>query len=93
MTDSEGNRLFGPPPPYYDPNLLPKLDETQIGWWDECHIEQKGGKVGDRAYQYIFRRDANGNLSPDGTYSEAELTKTSFKFPEQARFSFGVAKV
>ena len=89
-----GNRQFGPLPPYFDPSLLPKLDCTQIAWWDECHIEQQGGKVGNRQYQYIFKRDENGNISENGTYREDNLlTKASFKYPEQARFGFGVAKV
>ena len=88
-----GIRQPGLPPPHFDSNLLPKLDRTQIAWWDECHIEQQGGKVGDRPYQYIFRRDEDGKLSETGTYNDTTLTKTSFKYPEQGRFSFGVAKV
>ena len=88
-----GLRIHGPPPPWFDRTLLPQLSEHQIAWWDECHIEQQGGKVGDRAYQYTFMRDENGKLSKNGTYSDATLTKTSFKFPEQARFSFGVALI
>ena len=90
---TSGLRHYGPPPPWFDRNKLPKLTEQQIAWWDECHIEQQGGKVGDRAYQFTFKRDEDGKLSPTGTYPEATLTKTSFKFPEQARFSFGVASV
>ena len=73
--------------------LLPNIDSSQIGWWDECHIEQQGGKVGNRAYQYIFKRDKNGKLDENGTYRNAILTKASFKYPEQACFLFGVAKV
>ena len=89
----KGNRIFGPPPPWFEQKLLPRLTEHQIAWWDECHIEQQGGKVGNRAFQYSFKRDENGKLSKKGTYQEPELTKTTFKFPEQARFSFGVATV
>ena len=80
--------MFNPSHP-----LLPNLDKEQIGWWDECHIEQQGGKVGNRIVQYSFKRDEQGNLSKDGEYSNNLLTKTSFKYPEQGRFSFGVAKV
>ena len=72
---------------------LPKIDKTQIGWWEECHIEQQGGKVGNRMVQYSFKRDENGNLSEQGEYSENLLTRTQFKYPEQGRFCFGVAKV
>ena len=72
---------------------LPNLDKSQIGWWDECHIEQQGGKVGNRMVQYSFKRDENGNLSKDGEYSDELLTRTMFKFPEQGCFCFGVAKV
>ena len=49
--------------------------------------------MGNRDYQYTFKRDEKGNLSPTGTYSDPLLTSTSFKFPEQGRFSFGVASV
>ena len=44
--------------------------------------------------QYFqFKRDENGNLSSEGGYNSTTLTKTQFKYPEQGRFSFGVAKV
>ena len=92
-TFATGKRHFGPIPLWFDRKHLPKLDDTQIAFWDECHIEQQGGKVGNRKYQYTFKRDENGNLSDTGTYAEPTITKTSFKFPEQARFSFGVAKI
>ena len=46
-----GNLQEGEPPPYFDRTLLPRLDRTQIAWWDECHIEQHGGKVENRAYE------------------------------------------
>ena len=72
---------------------LPNLDMSQIGWWDECQIEQQGGKVGNMMVQYSFKRDENGNLSENGEYSDNLLTKTAFKYPEQGRFCFGVAKV
>jgi len=90
---TSGNRVHGPPPPWFDRSCLPSLTEQQIAWWDECHIEQQGGKVGNRAYQCLFKRNKEGKLDENGTYPEATLTKTSFKFPEQARFSFGVASV
>ena len=82
-----------PSAPWFDRNALPKLTEQQIAWWDECHIEQQGGKVEERAYQYTVERDEEGNLSSKGTYTEPNLTRTSFKYPEQGRFSFGVASV
>ena len=47
--------------------------------------------MGNRSYQYSFKRDEKGNFSDEGTYSSPTLTKTSFKFPKQGRFSFGVA--
>ena len=49
--------------------------------------------MGNRAYQFTFKRYKEGKLSQTGTYPEATLTKTSFKFPKQARFSFSVARV
>ena len=91
--DSPGIYQPGTPPPWFDRNKLPKLSQHQIAWWDECHIEHQGGKVGNRAYQYTFKRDEIGKLSDTRTYPERLLTKTSFKFSEQARISFGVATV
>ena len=72
---------------------LPYLDNNQIGWWDEFHIEQQRGKVGNKMVQYAFKRDKQGNLCPNGTYSKKLLTKTAYKYPEQGCLSFGVAKV
>ena len=72
---------------------MPKLDSEQIGWWDECHIEQQGGKVGNNMAQYHLKRDIYGKLSDTGDYSKELLTKTSYKYSEQGKFSFGVAKV
>ena len=43
--------------------------------------------------QYSFKRDEEGKLCPNKTYSKELLNKTSFKYPEQGRFSFGVAKI
>ena len=51
------------------------------------------GKVGNKMYQYSFKCDENGKRSDTGTYQTDLLTKTSFKYPEQARFSFSIAKV
>jgi len=64
-----------------------------IAWWEEYHIEQQGGKVGNRAYQYTFKRDENGKLSNTRIYSKPLITKTTFKYPEHERFPFGVASV
>ena len=49
--------------------------------------------MGNKMYQYSFKRDEDGKLSDTGTYQTELLTKTSLKYSEQARFSFGVAKV
>jgi len=49
--------------------------------------------VGNKMVQFSFKRDKDGNLSETGEYEKELLTRTSFKFPEQGRFSFGVAKV
>ena len=43
--------------------------------------------------QYSFKRDEQGNLCPNGDHNKDLLTRTSYKYPEQGRFSFGVAKV
>ena len=34
-----------------------------------------------------------GNLLDTGTYTEPTLSKTSYKFPKQVKFSLGVAKI
>ena len=43
--------------------------------------------------QYSFKRNEEGNLFTNGTYNKEILTTPSYKYPEQGRFSFGVAKV
>ena len=80
--------------PYWlDPDHLPKLSDTKVAWWDECHIEQQGRKVGNKMYQYSFQRDDNENLCDNGKNNTDLLTKKSFKYPEQGIFSFNIAKV
>ena len=89
-----GERVYGPIPIWFSKKNLPELDMSQVAWWDECHIEQQGGKVVNKVYQYRFKRDNNGNLDENGSYEhDNRITKTSFKFPEQARFCFGVAQI
>ena len=66
LTDNEGNLTYVPPLPWYDPNNLPNIFRNMIAWWDECHIDQQGGKVGNRPFQYSFKRDYNGKLSDNG---------------------------
>ena len=90
MTNAEGLRSFGPIPPWFDPTLLPKITHTQIVWWDECHIEKQGGKLGNRNLCFQFKRDKNGKLCNDGEYNDLP-TRTTYKFPEQVRFCFGDA--
>ena len=92
LKDRHGQIHHGPAPPMFEKNLLPSISNTQIAWWDECHIEQQGGKVGNKMYQYSFRRDETGKLCKHGEYKTDLETKTAFKYPEQGRFSFGVAK-
>ena len=48
--------------------------------------------MGNKMYQHSFWRDENGKLCKNGEYKTDLLTKTAFKYPEQGRFSFGVAK-
>ena len=86
---------FDLPPPWFDPKHpdMSKLDNEQIGWWDERHIKQQEGKVGNNMVQYSFKRDENGKLSQTCEHTQEVLTKTSFKYPKQGRFLFSVAKV
>ena len=43
--------------------------------------------------QCSFKRDEQGKLCPNDTYNKTLLTKTLYKYPEQGRFSVGIAKV
>ena len=49
--------------------------------------------MSNKMVQYRFKRDTYGKLSDKRDYSKEFLIKTSFKYPKQGRFLFGVAKL
>ena len=49
--------------------------------------------MGNNIYWYSFRRNCNENISTNETYTKDILIKVAFKYPEQAIFLFGVAKL
>ena len=57
---------------------MPKLDHEQIEWWDKCHIEQQGGKVGNKMVQFSFKRNKEGNISKTGELVHKRITYPYF---------------
>ena len=93
MTENS-EEVYGPISIWFSKQNLPELNISQVAWWDECHIEQQGGNVGNKDYQYRFKRNNNSILDENGSYEhENRITKASFKLPEQVRFCFGVAQI
>ena len=92
LTNKTGVLHHGPTLPILQQSLLPKMIKTQISWWDKWHIEQHGGKVDDKMYQYSFRSDKDGNFFQNVEYKIDLFTKTAFKYPKQGEFLFGIAK-
>ena len=91
--DLKKEYLNAPIPHEYDPLHLPSITCEQIVWYDEMHIEQEGGANGNGGYQVRFHRDEEGKYSPSSPRLAPENRKTTFKYPEQARFCLGVCKV
>ena len=91
--DLKKEYLNAPIPHEYDPLHLPSITCEQIVWYDEMHIEQEGGANTNDGYQVRFHRDENGKYSPSSPRLAPNNMKTTFKYPEQARFCLGVCKV
>jgi hypothetical protein len=68
-----------------------KLKLEQVGFFDESHKKQKVGKTKNgKNIQVRFRRDANGNLDPNGELAPKGY-QVGMKFDKEARFCFGCA--
>ena len=72
-----------------------KLDIKCIGWWDEVHKSCHIGDKREGATDHVqFPRNAEGKYDPNGHYREDDEERgvvLKVKYPEQARFCFGVA--
>lgn len=83
-------------PAYYDSSKMPKLEEDQVGWFDECHKKCLIGKqlAAGKDTFFVFPRDENGKIDvANGTYSEEPKFKMKVKYDQEARFCFGAAVV
>ena len=80
-------------PSYFDPDQLKKITSEQVVWFDECHFDQDGGPPSLNDMQIRFPRDGNGVYSIGSNSYNKKQSRPSYKYPEQARFCFGVAKV
>jgi hypothetical protein len=82
--DNDGNY-----PDCFQVDKLPKLKIQQIGWFDESHKKQKVGKMKNgKKIQMRFRRDAEGNLDPNGELAPKGY-EVGMKYDKEARFCFG----
>ena len=79
--------------PYFNPDLLPKITHEQLVWFDEMHIKQEGGSRMFKNMQIRFRRDSDGKYDPTAETILPPSFKASYKYANEARFCFGVAKV
>ena len=82
-----------PLPPWYDPDLLPKIDDAQLVWYDEMHIKQKVGLNIHADLQIRFPRNANGDYDSTSSSIAAPAYQAIFKYSQEARFCLGVAKI
>ena len=82
-----------PLPPWFDPDILPSIDETQLVWFDEMHIKQEGGSRMFNNMQSRFRRGPDGKYDPTADTINPPSFRASYKYANEVRFCFGVAKV
>ena len=82
-----------PLPPWFDPDVLPTIDNHQLVWFDEMHIKQEGGSRMFNHMQIRFRRDAEGKYDPTSEHIASPTFRASYKYANEARFCLGVAKV
>ena len=78
-----------PTPEYFQLDNLPRIELTQIAFWDETHKEVQ---VGNKKCNVRFRRNKHGRLDPRGKFLPPE-TFLKMKYTEQARLCLGVAIV
>ena len=83
-------------PAYYDKSKLTMIDEYQQADWDEAHRQCTPGEgLGDlkRKHRLVFKRNAEGKVDMNGTFSERTLSRTNVKYNKEMRKAFGVAMV
>ena len=65
--------------------------------WDETHrkclIGGIAGGNGGKDFSFVFKRDKNGRLDPEGQYCDKKIVKLNVKFENEGRFGLGCAKV
>ena len=81
-----------PIPDAFNPSVLPHITRCQIVYFDEMHIEQHGGPITSDGNQVRFPRNPDGTFNRSGSYGDT-LYCATYKYPNQARFCLGVAKV
>ena len=80
-------------PTYFNPDKLPKIDDTQVVWFNDMHMKQKAGLNMHANMQIRFKKDSEGRFDDEkGTLAPAASSPT-FKYSQEARFCLGVAKV
>ena len=79
--------------PCFDPDLLPKIDRTQLVWFDEMHIKQKAGLNIHADLQIRFSRNSDGKYDQSANEFAPPAYQSVFKYTQEARFCLGVAKV
>ncbi|CAJ1934687.1 unnamed protein product [Cylindrotheca closterium] len=78
-----------------DQGLLHKsLEISQIVFWDETHTKCVIGAGAGRDFVFVFPRDSNGNLNPDGgTYTDTKFKRLKVKYEKEVRLCLGCAAV
>ena len=82
-------QLSIPTPEYFQLDNLPRIELTQIGFWDETDKEVQ---VDNKKCNVRFRRNEHGRLDPRGKFLPPE-TFLKMKYTEQGRLCLGVAIV
>ena len=54
LTDRNGEIHHSPTLPLFEHHLFPSISNIQTVWWDECNIEQRGGKLSTRCISTVF---------------------------------------
>ena len=84
-------------PEHCDSSKMEKLEDDQVGWFDECHKKcHIGHKIteGKNDEFLVFPRDENGKLDlENGTHSSEKKHRMKVKCDQEARFCFGAAMV
>ena len=89
-----GKLVIPNPPPCFDPEVIGRLEISQVVWWDETHRKCViGGFSASRNISYKFRRDANGKLDAEGEFLSGQVSVLNCKYEKEGRFGLGCAVV